>query len=360
MVAFKDLKVELLCEGARINAEIAARKAGAGPAAGVAFVFGGTVANVPTMSSFVKQSHFSVEKSNSKYLLKKNGETVCEVKFITPKFYEMKTKDGIPYRKIALLHGINCLATTTIQTCVYWDTPKRCKFCAIEVSLREDATIAKKKPEDVAEVALAAQKLNGVKHITLTTGTTATPDRGINHLYAVAKAIKSMTNLPIHVQFEPPKDLSMIDSLYDVVETVGIHVESFDRAVLAEVAPCKAEIPFEHFVAAWKHAVEIFGENQVSSYVIVGLGESDDSVIKGSRMLAEMGVYPYVVPLRPIPGSLMEHEKPPNAERMKHLYAEIAEILHETGISWRKCKAGCVRCRACSALPDFERRAFVL
>ena len=27
MVAFKDLKVELLCEGARINAEIAARKA---------------------------------------------------------------------------------------------------------------------------------------------------------------------------------------------------------------------------------------------------------------------------------------------------------------------------------------------
>jgi len=34
MVAFKDLKVELLCEGARINAEIAARKAGAGPAAG--------------------------------------------------------------------------------------------------------------------------------------------------------------------------------------------------------------------------------------------------------------------------------------------------------------------------------------
>ncbi len=92
----------------------------------------------------------------------------------------------------------------------------------------------------------------------------------------------------------------------------------------------------------------------MSSYVIAGMGERDGSIIEGSKMLAELGVYPFIVPLRPIPGSDMENEKPPDPDRMRHLYARVAEILHDTGVSWRKNKAGCVRCRACSALSDFE------
>ena len=65
-------------------------------------------------------------------------------------------------------------------------------------------------------------------------------------------------------------------------------------------------------------------------------------------------MYPFVVPLRPIPGSMLENEKPPAPERMHLLYEKVAEVLHDGGMSWRKSKAGCVRCRACSALPDFE------
>jgi radical SAM protein (TIGR04043 family) len=355
----KNLKVELLCLGARVPGMDKGRKAGAGPAAGGMFLFGNTVANVPTQSWFVSTSPYSVspetEDENGKnYVIKRNGERIAEVRFPRAKFQELKTKEGIPYDKIALLHGADCLATTTIQTCVYWNTPKRCKFCAIELSLKSGATIARKKPEDLAEVAIAAKKLDHVTHVTLTTGTTPTPDKGINHLAETARAIKEATGLPIHVQFEPPKELSMIDVLYDAVDTVGIHVESFDREVLKEVAPCKVEIPFQHYVDAWKRSVDIFGDNQVSSYVIAGLGESDESIIEGSKLLAELGVYPFIVPLRPIPGSLLENEKPPSPDRMHGIYARVVEILHDNGVSWRKNKAGCVRCRACSALTDFE------
>jgi radical SAM protein (TIGR04043 family) len=354
----KTLKVELLCLGARVPGVDKGRKAGAGPAAGGMFLFGNTVANVPTQSWFVSTSPYSVspenEDENGNYVIKRNGERIVEVMFPRAKFQELKTKEGIPYDKIALLHGADCLATTTIQTCVYWNTPKRCKFCAIELSLKSGATIARKKPEDLAEVAIAAKKLDHVKHVTLTTGTTPTPDKGINYLAETARAIKEATGLPIHVQFEPPKELSMIDVLYDAVDTVGIHVESFDRGVLKEVAPCKVEIPFQHYVDAWKRSVDIFGDSQVSSYVIAGLGESDESIIEGSKLLAELGVYPFIVPLRPIPGSLLENEKPPSPDRMQGIYARVAEILHDNGVSWRKNKAGCVRCRACSALTDFE------
>ncbi len=350
----KDLKVDLLCLGARTSGVDKGRKAGAGPAAGGMFLFGNTVANVPTQSWFVSTSPYSVDAENGKYAIKSDGEQITEVRFPSAKFQALKTKDGIPYDKIALLHGADCLATTTIQTCVYWNTPKRCKFCAIELSLKNGVTIARKTPEQLAEVALAAKKLDLVTHITLTTGTTATPDKGINYLAETARAIKEATGLPIHAQFEPPKELSMIDVLYDVVDTVGIHVESFDRVVLKEVAPCKVEIPFQHYVDAWKRSVDIFGDSQVSSYVIAGLGESDESIIGGSKLLAELGVYPFIVPLRPIPGSLLENERPPSPDRMKYIYEEVSGILHDNGVSWRKNKAGCVRCRACSALPDFE------
>jgi radical SAM protein (TIGR04043 family) len=350
----KDLKVDLLCLGAKVSGVEKGRKAGAGPAAGGMFILGNTVANVPTQSWFVAQSPYHIEAENGRYIIRRSGERITDVRFPAARFQELKTKEGIPYPKIALLHGKNCLATTTIQTCVYWNTPKRCKFCAIELSLRIGATIAKKKPEQLAEVALAAKKIDRVTHVTLTTGTTATPDKGINHLAETASAIKEATGLPIHAQFEPPKELSMIDLLYDSVDTVGIHMESFDRTVLKDMAPCKAEIPLQQYIGAWKRSVDIFGESQVSSYVIAGLGERDESIIEGSKMLAELGVYPFIVPLRPIPGSDMENEKPPSPDRMRHLYEIVAELLHDTGVSWRKNKAGCVRCRACSGLSDFE------
>ncbi len=350
----KDLKVDLLCLGARVSGVDKGRKGGAGPAAGGMFLFGNTVANVPTQSWFVSQSPYSVDAEKGKYVIKRDGERISKVHFPSKKFEKLKTEDGIPYNKIALFHGANCLATTTIQTCMYWNTPKRCKFCAIELSLKSGATIARKKPEQLAEVALAAKKLDHVKHVTLTTGTTATPDKGINHLAETARAIKEATGLPIHAQFEPPEELSIIDNLYDAVDTVGIHVESFDRDVLEEVALCKAEIPLQQYIEAWKRSVDIFGDSQVSSYVITGMGESDESIIEGSKMLAELGVYPFIVPLRPIPGSDMENERPPRPDRMRYIYARVAEILHDTGVSWRVNKAGCVRCRACSALADFE------
>ncbi len=124
--------------------------------------------------------------------------------------------------------------------------------------------------------------------------------------------------------------------------------------MLQKVAPCKAEIPLQQYIEAWKCGIEIFGESQVSSYIIVGMGERDASIIEGSRLLAELGVYPFIVPLRPIPGSDMEHERPPSPDRMRQLYEVVAEIVRDKGVIWRKSKAGCVRCRACSALPDFE------
>ena len=242
---------------------------GAGPAGAKIFVFGHTVANVPTTSRFVENSPYSVEFDGEKGILMRYDRELIEVTSPVPKFYGLRTKEGIPYNRIALLHGMDCLASTPVQTCVYWNTPDRCKFCGIELSRKKGATEALKKPEMLAEVADAAKRLDDVTHVTLTIGTMRGADKGIRVLSKCASAIKDRTNLPVHAQFEPPDDLRFIEDLYSHgVDTVGVHIESFDEKVLREVVPAKAKIGISKFMEAWEKSVELFGENQVSSFII--------------------------------------------------------------------------------------------
>jgi radical SAM protein (TIGR04043 family) len=119
----------------------------------------------------------------------------------------------VPYSHIATLHGRDVLATTVLQTCIrYQSRTKTCQFCAIGQSLAAGRTIARKTPAQLAEVAKAAVELDGVKHMVMTTGTPATPDRGASVLVESARAIKAAVtcrcrasaNRPITMAGSPP------------------------------------------------------------------------------------------------------------------------------------------------------------
>ena len=123
------------------------------------------------------------------------------VEFVsTPKFYDLKTKDGISYKEIAVLHGLDVLATTVSQRCVRWRRDgERCHFCAIENSQESGATISLKTPDQLAEVAEAAVRLDGIKHMIMTTGTMNYHDMGVKYLIncmllEMGKQIKKLTN----------------------------------------------------------------------------------------------------------------------------------------------------------------------
>ena len=118
-----------------------------------------------------------------------------------PAFYDLQTADGVPYESIARLHGDDVLASTVVQTCVRYEESTRCRFCAIEQSLRSGATLAVKTPERLAEVAEAAVRLDGVRQMVLTTGTSNGRDRGARHLARCVRAIRdAVPSLPVQVQ----------------------------------------------------------------------------------------------------------------------------------------------------------------
>ena len=93
----------------------------------------------------------------------------------------------------------------------------------------------------------------------------------------------------------------------------------------------------------------------MSSYIIAGIGENDESILTGAEKLASIGVIPYLVPFRPIVGTEFESRPPPTPKRMISLYRRLAEILKAYSVDPSKNKAGCVRCGCCSAIQEAMR-----
>ena len=350
------LITELQSKGLQVERPFETRRGGAGPAdAGMIWVEGIAV-TVPVGASYVAGSPFVLRREDEGWGIYRDGARLATADPLErPRFYDLATADGVPYWKIALLH-LDSLASTVLQTCTYWGTSDQCAFCGIELSLQADRTIAVKRPDQLAEVAVAAKELDRVVDVTLTTGSTAAPDRGARYLGRCARAIKQATGLPIEGQFEPPADLGVLDEVHDDgLDSVGIHVESFDPEVLARIAPGKARTGIDGYFRAWERAVEVFGAGQVSTYVILGMGEDPELTVEGCRRAIDLGVYPFVVPLRPVPGSLMGDCMPPTADYMDRVYRQVAPYLVARGLDSGDVRAGCARCQACSAISLLER-----
>jgi radical SAM protein (TIGR04043 family) len=355
----RQLLVELQSLGVRVDDErddtLPSRRGGAGPSDALFLWVRGLPLTVPRHAEFVSSSPYTVHVSDGGAHLFRGDELVGPVKLPRrPRIYDLETADGIPYWKIALLH-LDSIASTVVQKCIYWGTHEQCAFCGIELT-RGEQTIPVKTPAQLAEVCTAARDLDGAVDVTLTTGSINRRDRGALYISRCATAIKEASGLPIQVQFEPPDDLAVLEQVRDAgVDAVGIHVETFDPEVLSRVAAGKAVCGIEGYFRCWERAVEVFGRGRVSTYVILGMGERPELIEDGCRRAIELGVYPFVVPLRPVPGTLLEDAPPPDPGYVASIYRSVAAMLADAGLDHVEAQAGCARCQACSGLSAWER-----
>lgn len=234
----------------------ASRRGGAGPTDHKAVTVLGTTIMVPVHTRGASASEYVATLPDRRGIsvLHRGDEVVCEISFPPqPKFYGLTTADGIPYWKIAQLHSRDTLATTVLQTCVrYGNAATKCQFCAIGESLKGGRTIARKTPEQLAEVAAAAQQLDGISNVVMTTGTPPTDDRGAAVLTECAAAIKAATNLPIQAQCEPPADFSWFSQMRRAgVDSLGMHLEAWNDDVRRRIMPGKAEVPRGYYLDAF-------------------------------------------------------------------------------------------------------------
>jgi radical SAM protein (TIGR04043 family) len=349
------LLMDIQARGLQVQVPLERRTGGAGPTdAGMLWIEGYPI-TAPTGTAVSASSPYSLQAEDDGFAVYRGRIRVASARAEQrPRFYDLTTADGISYEKIALLH-LDSLASTVVQTCAYWGNADQCHFCGIGLSLESGRTIVKKTPEMLAEVAVAARDLDGAVDATLTTGSSRGVDRGARYVARCGQAVKEASGLPVEIQFEPPLDLDVINEVGDMdIDSVGIHVETFDPAVLARVAPAKARTGIDAYFAAWERAVQVFGEGQVSTYVILGMGEDPEVTIEGARRAIDIGVYPFVVPLKPVAGSLMADWPSPTAAYIEPIYRRIQGYMALKGMHAGTAKAGCARCQACSGLKSLE------
>ncbi len=353
---------ELQSRGLRLldpGAGLPSRRGGAGPSDHKAVTIDGHTVMVPVHTTSAWESPFLADPPDASgtSVLTRGNIPIARIEFPrTPRFYKLQTFDGVPYSHIATLHGRDVLATTVLQTCIRYESRRKtCQFCSIGQSLAAGRTIARKTPEQLAEVARAAVLLDGVKHMVLTTGTPNATDRGAAILCESAFAIKAAVNLPIQGQCEPPDDDRWFARLQAAgIDTLGMHLEAVTPAVRERIMPGKASVPISRYMEAFEAAVKVFGRGQVSTYILAGLGDTPQAILEISERLLALGVYPFVVPFVPISGTPLESHPAPDPAFMTSILQPLGAMVSKAGLRSSDIKAGCGKCGACSSLSTFE------
>ncbi len=383
-----ELKAEVLFKGFKVKApapsssdskgigatiDSVSRKGGAGPAGGMFAMYEDKFqANVPMQDQMTRGSDLvitAVPESGFFDVFKESGGGKLDPykrfwKVPEPSFYDdvympkerLGLGDGIPFRKIALVHGTDCIATTINQSCKFWRCGLQCDFCAIEESLKDGQTLPRKDPDALVAFTEKARTEKRAKHFTLTSGTQDGPDGGALEYVPFVEALKRNFKYPVHVQVSPVNKMEYLDKLYYAgTDNIGIHIETFPEANRRLHTPGKSEVPIKTFEKNWDYAVTLFGENQVESYLLVGLGETFQEFKDVIDLLVNHGVIPLVVPARPIKNTSFEKNKLGGYEELVQRYIHAAKRMHEQGLKPEKALAGCVRCGACSAIQEAAR-----
>ncbi|WP_290899603.1 radical SAM protein [Ferroglobus sp.] len=334
-------KLEIIVKGVKGNVR-SYRKSGGGPTGGVGFEIEGSIVSAPNKQKFVENSPYRIERIDGRYYLFKNDEIVGEVRLPKAEYYSKPTSFGIEAGRIVALDGINALVTAVSRKCVLW-REKRCKFCSIEVGLKN--AIVEKTPEMIAEAARMAYEEDSSRHLTVTSGIMPEKDRGVLRISKVVRAVKREIDIPVHVQvYAAEKDL--LELLYESgADTIGIHAEVLDEKIRNEVVPGKPKL--EEYFKAWENAVDVFGKWKVNSWVVLGFNEDKVKTAENVRRMVEIGVTPFLAPYRPPPHS---NEQPVNVSEIAKIYELVERDVKRVDIN--KAEAGCFTCGGCTAVKE--------
>lgn len=333
-------KAELLAGGAvRMPADyrlpFLPSRSTAGPGAGstaIVFEFGGTRAK---KSISREEGDFDLFQRGGKLALMRNGEVFLEEVKLVP----------------TLLHAPYQAFVNIDQACVM-----DCKFCA---SPRLDASITKNlTDEKILRMIEDASRREGFQSVAFTSAVPVSPAMTVRRMAGLVKSVRSMLpHVPIGVEPYATRP-DEIDALKDAgADEIKLNIESFDRDIFEKICPKR---DYDQILHAINHSCEVFGRNMVCSNIIFGLGETDENVLEGTRVLANMGAVATLRALRRNEHNISELEKvlgpltPISVDRTLSLAKAQKSVLQEHGLTPLSFRTMCHSCLACDIVPFWD------
>ncbi len=349
-----ELEIELFCRGIQVDStcelgadarRIARTRAGLG--SGLELVLPGRGrrhwVNVPVAERFAATSPFRLVKQPDGYRIvdERNGEGYSVELPPEPAWYSWLTTSGVEMSRIGVLQG-NYLGVYVSTSCLLWVSrpPRACKFCTTGKNVGSIEQ-ARKKVEDVVEVALAAREESGSIFTHLNTGYHYEDvDRleaihGLRQCEPFVRALRDQVGGFIGVQCMPvPR--RKFGEYDDLVEAGADHFsfcyEFEDPDVFAEICPGKADtLGQQAFFEAMEYTSGKLGPGRVSGEIIAGI-EPIEATKRGIDRIVSAGAFPTVCIFRPTIGSELENAASPDPDEMKEVFAHLYDACRDADL----------------------------
>ena len=295
------------------------RASTAGPGAGGQSVFFQSGQHI-TRLSVAESSPLCLESRPTGVAILKDGLEVARGRLVEP-----------------LLHCPEQAYITVSERCIY-----DCKFCAVP-KLRGGI----KSKQTVLQMVEEAARTGHLRAISLTSGVEVSPQHEAERVAGIVQDLLRF-GVPIGVSVSPFPGVNRI--LKDAgADEVKYNLECVDSDLFPRVCP---GISYHEIMDALSEAVGIFGKNHVFSNIIVGLGESDETLHKSIDELTEMGVIPVLRAVYPHPlrAGKVQMDRP-SAQQLLGLARYLKRALEKNGLDGGQALTGCYRCTGCDLIP---------
>jgi len=154
-------------------------------------------------------------------------------------------------------------------------------------------------------------------------------------IYDVAdavSAIKERASLPVSISCSPLEEAEL-DRLLEVgVERICIPIDASTEEIFDRVKGARVGNTFTRSqgLTALKAALKRFGKGRVGSYIMVGLGETEQAAVSSIQELKDLDVHCSLFAFTPVSGSPMENQPKPALDAYRRI--QLACFLIGAGI----------------------------
>jgi biotin synthase len=159
-------------------------------------------------------------------------------------------------------------------------------------------------------------------------------------LHAIVRTISHTAKVPISVSCQPLNIENMCQLANAGAERIGIPLDAATKEVFDKTKGIDAGGPY-NWKKQWElleHAKKVFGEGKVSTHLIVGLGETDEEMVRTIQKCVDMAILPALFAFTPIPGTLLANEKQPQITKYRRIqtarYLILKRIVRYEGMNF--------------------------
>ena len=150
---------------------------------------------------------------------------------------------------------------------------------------------------------------------------------------AIVKTLKSRVSVPVSVSCQPLNAENMWLLTEAGVDRIGIALDAATERLFDKVKGTSAGGPYR-----WRDvntllrvAVGVFGEGNVSTHLIVGLGETEKEIVQAVQECVDTGVFPALFAFTPVKGTALATK--PQPEIGVYRRVQLARYIIELGLA---------------------------